>query len=154
MLPSLANLLLTGLGQQQMMQDTGAILAELRRLHGEILGHLDEMDGLTAKPEPPERLPAVRHELTCASRARTMLLERIYANLIALAPASDKSQIEALQAEGTQNMLQSAKHIGAWSPNDIRERWPAYCSASNQIRRAMRNRIRQEADVIYPLLES
>lgn len=131
------------------------MLGELRRLHAEIVAHLDELDALTARPEPPmDRLPAVRQALTRASRARTMLLERIYDRLIAEAPPPRRAAIEALRAEGKGGLITSTRHIGSWTLREIAGRWPDYCAASATMRAAMRERIRNEAQLIYPLLSS
>lgn len=131
------------------------MLGELQQVHAEILARIDEMDELTARPQPPmDRLPAARHALTRASRARTMLLERLYDRLIANAPESKRPAIEALKAEGKTGLIASTQHIGSWTLREIASRWPEYCTASAAIRAKMRRRIRSEADLIYPLLSS
>jgi hypothetical protein len=129
------------------------MLTELQRLHADILASLDELDALTAQPRPPmDRLPSVRLALTRASRARTMLLERRYDQLIARATSEQKAAILSLKAEGKDNLVTSTQHIGAWTLREIAGRWPEYCAASSTIRSAMRQRIRKEAALIYPLL--
>lgn len=131
------------------------MLGELQRLHTEILARIDEMDELTARPHPPlDRLPAVRRTLTRASRARTMLLERLYDRLIAEAPVNKKAAIEMLKAEGKAGLIASTEHIGSWTLREIASRWPEYCAASVAMRAKMRERIRSEVHLIYPLLSS
>lgn len=129
------------------------MLGELRRLHAEILANVDELDVLTAQAQPPmERLPAVRQALTRASRARTMLLERVYDRLLAEAPPAKKPALEALRAAGKDGLITSTRHIGSWTLREIAGRWPDYCAASATMRAAMRARIKSEAELIYPLL--
>ena len=129
------------------------MLTELQRVHAEILAGLGELDALTAQLEPPmDRIPAVRLALTRASRARTVLLERIYDQLIDRAPQEQKARILALRAEGKDNLAASTRHIGTWTLSEIAGRWHDYCAASKTIRYTMRVRIKREAELIYPLL--
>ena len=129
------------------------MLETLRRLHDDILAKLDALEALTSLPQPPmDRLPALRQALTRSSRARTMLLERAYDQLIAEASPAKKAALEALKADGKDNMITSTRHIGSWTLREIGDRWPEYCAASATMRADMRKRIRSEKDLIYPLL--
>ncbi|WP_138995789.1 hypothetical protein [Sphingomonas sp. PAMC 26621] len=129
------------------------MLTELQRLHAGILAGLDELDALTAQPDPPmDRIPAVRLAITRASRARTMLLERIYDQLVTRAPLEQKARILVLKEEGKDNLAASTGHIGIWTLREIAGRWHDYRAASNTMRYAMRRRIKNEAELIYPLL--
>lgn len=129
------------------------MLKKLQQLHASIIVSLDEMDTLTAMPQPAmDRLPAVRLALTRASRARTVLLERTYDELISRAPLGEQAALRALRAEGKENLVKSICHIGTWTLRDVTSRWPEYCLASNTIRAEMRARVRKEAALTYPLL--
>lgn len=81
-----------------------------------------------------------------------MLLERLYDRLVASAPESKKPAIEALKAEGKEGLIASTQHIGSWTLREIANRWPEYRAASAAMRAKMRQRIRREAELIYPLL--
>lgn len=129
------------------------MLDQLRRLHADILAKLDELEALTSLPQPPmDRLPALRQALTRSSRARTMLLERAYDQLIAGAPADKKASLELLKAGGKDNLITSTRHIGSWTLREIADRWSDYRAASTKMRADMRQRIKSEKDLIYPLL--
>jgi hypothetical protein len=129
------------------------MLDKLRRLHEDILVKLDELDALTSLSQPPmDRLPAIRQALTRTSRARTMLLESAYDRLIAESPPEKKAALEGLRAEGKGNLITSTQHIGSWTLRQIADRWPDYCAASTTMRADMRQRIRREKELIYPLL--
>lgn len=129
------------------------MLLQLKQLHAAILSNLDELETLTAMPQPPmDRLPAVRLLLTRASRSRTMLLEGTYGELIARAPPERKVALEALRAEGKDGLVRSGGHIGTWTIREVTCRWSDYCAASNVMQAAMRIRIRKEAALVYPLL--
>jgi hypothetical protein len=129
------------------------MLDQLRRLHADILARLDELEALTSLPQPPmDRLPALRQALTRSSRARTMLLERAYDQLIAASLVEKKPALELLKAGGKDNMITSTQHIGSWTLREIGDRWPDYCAASAKMRAEMRSRIRSEMELIYPLL--
>jgi hypothetical protein len=128
------------------------MLNELRQLHSEILSCLDQLEALTAEATPPmERLPAVRYSLTRASRSRTMLLERLYGQLLDRADPGQRAAIERLKAEGKNNLVRSAEHIGSWTLRAVTKSWPEYCAASKSLRAHMRQRIALEQRVLYPL---
>jgi hypothetical protein len=99
-----------------------------------------------------DRLPALRQALTRSSRARTMLLERAYDQLIAHTPPARKAGLELLRAQGKDSLITSTQHIGSWTLREIGDRWPDYCAASTKMRAEMRSRIRSEKELIYPLL--
>ena len=63
-----------------------------------------------------------------------------------------KASLELLNAGGKDNMITSTQHIGSWTLRQIADRWPDYCAASTRMRADMRQRIRSEKEVIYPLL--
>jgi len=126
---------------------------ELQRLHAEIRTQLDELEALTARPEPPmQELSAVRLALTRASRARTMLLDRLYPELIARAGERERVDLEALRAGAQNDRFASTKHISSWTVREITARWDDYRDASRTMRAAMRERIGREASTVYPLL--
>jgi hypothetical protein len=129
------------------------MLLELQRLHDELSASLDQLELLTNQTAPPmDRLPAVRLALTRASRSRTMLLERLHADLVGVATPADKAALEQLRAEAKDNLVRSAHHIGSWSLREVTKRWPEYCQASEQMRAGMRQRIARERRLVYPLL--
>lgn len=126
---------------------------ELQRLHAEIRTQLDELEALTARPEPPiQALSAVRLALTRASRARTMLLDRLYPDLIARAGEQERTDLEALRAGAQHDRFASTKHISSWTVREITTRWDEYRDASRAMRAAMRERIGREVSAVYPLL--
>lgn len=128
-------------------------LDELRRLHAEIGTRLDDLEALTARPEPPmQELSAVRLALTRASRARAMLLDRLYPELIARAGKQERTDLEALRAGAQHDRFASTKHISSWTIREITARWDEYRDASRAMRAAMRERVGREASTVYPLL--
>jgi hypothetical protein len=131
------------------------MLHELQRLHQEIQASLSQLDALTMEAEPPmTRLPPARLALTRASRARTLLLERLHEHLLLRASPDEKLKLEALKRDGKTDLIASAEHIGSWTLREITSRWPEYCSASHEMRSAMRRRVAREQQIIYPLLDA
>lgn len=126
---------------------------ELRRLHAELGARLDELEALAACPEPPmQALSAVRLALTRASRARTMLLDQLYPDLIARVGDRGRADIEALRAGAQHDRFASTTHISSWTIREITARWDEYRDASRAMRAAMRERIGREIALVYPLL--
>lgn len=129
------------------------MLKSLRTLHSDILTQLDVLEAVTAEPQPPmQRLTAVRYNLTRASRGRTVLLEKLYPQLIARASDARRPALEALRIAGKEILMQSAGHISSWTLREVERRWPEYCAASRTMRAAMRRRVAEEQELVYPLL--
>ena len=129
------------------------MLNELQRLHAKMVRHLDDLDLLTAEDKPSiNELTATRLALTRASRARTLLLERVYDELLREADLVTKMALTRLQTQGKENLSKSGAHIGEWTLREVANRWADYCAASNRLRAEMRRRIATEKKVVYPLL--
>ena len=130
------------------------MLDELQKLHAHILALLDQLERLTAEAAPPASLASLRFRLTCASRSRTRLLEgRIYALAAECASPGQLRMLQQLREEGKAQLSQSASHIATWDKRTIERRWPEYVRASRAMRASMRRRIKEEQEILYPLLE-
>jgi hypothetical protein len=131
------------------------MLAELRLLHARILAALDDMEVLTQEQQPRmDRLSATRLNLTKASRKRTAVLEQVYPQLMLQSTPGDKARLQALRVQGAVNLAISSQHIRKWTPQAVFARWPEYCIESRTMQSAMRQRIRDEVSLVYPLLSS
>lgn len=129
------------------------MLGELQGLHARIIDCLEQLERLTREVAPPmDRLPDVRLALTRASRARTLLLDRIHSQLGRESCAGASVELAELRSESRRDLISSSSHIGVWSSREIIRRWPDYCAASKTMRDAMRVRIGRERKVIYPIL--
>ena len=130
------------------------MLTQLQTYHAELLALIDALEGLTARPAPVlAEVAAVRMKLTRASRRRTMFLETtIYPLLLQRSAASDRAQVSQLREAAKDRIAASTDHIGRWTLAALEDRWADYCAASRVMRAAMRDRIREEQTVLYPLL--
>lgn len=130
------------------------MLSELKRLHADLLAHLDELERLTSEPVMrPEEVAAARLKLTRASRRRSMFLDSaVYPALIGNDAATDAERVRQLRSDDKRRFVTSASHIAKWTLQEIAAHWSEYCSASRSLRAAMRDRIREEQAVLYPLL--
>lgn len=136
------------------MGEASGSLAELARFHERILCGLDELERLTREAVAPVTLlPAVRLELTRASRGRNALVERVIDRLMLNASGGDRIALSALREEIRNQVFASTGHISTWNMREIGERWSDYCTASRAMRDAMRRRVQHEKDLIYPLLQ-
>jgi len=130
------------------------MLHQLRHLHAQILALLAELERLTLEPAPPRGLAALRFRLTSVSRSRTRLLEgRLYAHAAMGASAAQMRALQALRADGKEQLAQSGSHLAKWDMRTIEARWADYCAASRAMRAQMRKRVRAEQELLYPLLE-
>jgi hypothetical protein len=134
--------------------DSAAAFARLRTAHDDVLAGLAVLDAITAAPQPdPAAYPLARWKLSRASRDRRAAFAAIAASLKPrLAPAQARA-LDQLSADDFAWQARSALHIRRWTPAAVAADWPGYCEASDAIRSAMRDRIRQEQALLYPLLD-
>lgn len=129
------------------------MLDELKTAHEEMLAALAELEALTAKAACDE--PAVataRIRLSRASRQRRILATQAIDRLFSDASAADAARLKGLRERNSEQLEASAKHIGTWGLRTIRENWPQYCRASQDVRRGLRELIATDREVLYPLL--
>lgn len=129
------------------------MLSELKRLHADLETFLDELERLTAESiVRPHEIANARLKLTRASRRRNKFLDTIiYPALMESSTASD-ARVQRLRDADKERLLISTNHISKWTLGEIVEHWSDYRAASFQLRAAMRDRIREEQAVLYPLL--
>jgi hypothetical protein len=128
------------------------MLSELKKLHVELLTFLDDLERLTGEATVrPDEIAAARLKLTRASRRRSSFLETtVYPALISGSAGGD---IQRLRDTGQDQRSRSTQHIAKWTLAEIVEHWVEYRAASRTLRAAMRDRIREEQAVLYPLME-
>ena len=129
-------------------------MAELQTLHKELARRLEEMERVVRAASPDMRAVAeVRLQLTRASRRRSEHIECvIFPYLLASEPQASLGAIEELRKEMAARRATSTDHIARWRPGEIEQDWAGYRAASEAIRTSMRQQIRREQEIIYPLL--
>jgi hypothetical protein len=128
------------------------MLAELRNSHDELLARVDQFEEVVRAARPDlVAVAQVRLKLTQASSARRALLERIYPALEPLAP-DDAERVRQLRAEGVTILMAASRFIATWTMQQIENDWQGYQRASAIVRHAMRKRVEQERQLLYPLL--
>ncbi|MBO9574448.1 MAG: hypothetical protein J7494_01805 [Sphingobium sp.] len=132
------------------------MLSELEKLHADISILIEELERVTSEPTMrTDALAAARLNLTRVSRQRSRFLETVvYPALLRDCAPSDAGRVQALRDSGREGLVISAGHIAKWTLKEISERWSDYCAASRALRGAMRDRIREEKAVLYPLLRN
>ena len=129
------------------------LLRDLKEAHDQLLAELSVMDRLTAGPLPDVSLYATtRWRLNRTSRNRRKVIEQAVEKLAARASAGDLAVISKFRSDHPAAVRQSSEHIFHWSLDAVKQNWAEYCQASNLLRAAMRNRIREEQNALYPIL--
>jgi hypothetical protein len=130
------------------------MLAELRQHHEKIRDLLAALEALCGDRHADiVKVSAVRLELTRASRARSAYLNAVvYPKLLPSAPPDKRMAIERLKSEGMLMLVRSGDHLRRWTSREVASDWPGYCLASAAARQSMLDRIRREAELLYPLL--
>jgi len=131
------------------------MLARLKIIHEQLLTGIKMLEAVVQQATPDVAdLTNARWKLSRASsHRRKFLADHVYPALDHL-PPSDSRRLEELRAAGAAMLGESARHIAAWSTEQIVNDWPGYQRASMAVRAAMRSRIAAEKAVLYPLLEA
>lgn len=131
------------------------MLSELKTLHADLLTQIDELERLTRDPVPsPNDVATARLKLTKASRRRTNFLDGVvYPALLSDGAIPGAERVRQLRDDDRSRLTRSSNHIAKWTLSEILADWTGYREASLVLRAAMRNRIREEQVVLYPLLQ-
>ena len=131
------------------------MLNRLKTLHDELRTAIAELAAETAKSEPDvDTLPAVRLKLTRASSRRKALIECSISPLLHDVSPEDARRIDDLRRVAADRAVKSSAHIARWTMRAIVADWDGYRRASADMRAHMLRRIKEEAAVLYPLLEA
>jgi len=131
------------------------VLTRLKTLHDELRAAIAELAAETAKAEPDlDTLPAVRLKLTRASSRRKALIECSISPLLHDISPEDARRIEDLRRVAAERAVKSSAHIARWTMRAIVADWEGYRRASADMRAFMLRRIKEEATILYPLLEA
>jgi len=130
------------------------MLAELRQHHEAISRLLTALEALCAEPQPDmAKVSVVRLELTRASRARSAYLNLVvYPFVERVCTPEQRIALEKLKSEGILLLVRAGDHVRHWTSRQIAADWNGYCNASATARQTMRDRMKREADLLYPLL--
>jgi len=131
------------------------MLARLKTIHEELLTGIKTLETVLRAATPDVAgLTNARWKLSRASAHRRKFLTEIVYPALDGVPEADARKLEALRTAGAAVLAESARHIAAWSTEQIVNDWAGYQRASAAMRGAMRSRIAAEKAVLYPLLET
>jgi len=130
------------------------MLARLKAHHAALESALEAMDRLSRKAMPDRaQLATARLALSQASAQRTRCLnEDVFPTILAANDPVACESVRTLQSEGAQLRARSAEHVAAWSIDRAIGDWQGYCRVSSELRATMRDRLRRERLLLYPLL--
>lgn len=129
------------------------LLTDLKSAHDRLLKELDGLDGLTRQAASAVSGYAdVRWRLSRASRSRRKVIERAERDLEISAAVADLAELQRLRSEDIAAVRRSSDHIYRWNLAAVKSDWAGYCQASAVMRASMRRRIREEQEILYPLL--
>ena len=130
------------------------MLSDLRAAHNQLLICVSEMEHVTSELEPnPLRYTGARLRISQASLARRGLVHRIIKHLSRVVSSADAHALQALEATDAQNARQSTTHVSRWTVDAIQADWAGYQKGSLEIRTRIKEGIKAEQQVLYPLLQ-
>lgn len=126
---------------------------ELELRHAAVIEALATMK-LATESERPDRetFANARWKLSNASLMRRTLCRRIYACFPGLLNERESATIERLRSADQELMARSMRHVSKWNAAAIEANWAEYCTASRDLRAAMRQSISEEKFALCPLL--
>jgi hypothetical protein len=131
------------------------MLVRLKARHAALESALGALERLThAKTPDRAQVASARLALSQASARRTRVLsDEVFPKLLAKDDPTASEAVDALRREGAQIRASSAEHVAAWNIDRAIRHWPEYCEASAKVRARMRERLRRERTLLYPLLD-
>lgn len=135
-------------------QAANALLRDLQAVHYDLHEQIAAMEATTDEPRhDPVHLASARWKISQASLARRILAGRICEYLLSRCEAQQMLAIKALQEADRLLLQASARHVGQWRAEHIKEDWRGYCRASREVRRQMQDHVVLEQKVLYGILE-
>jgi hypothetical protein len=131
------------------------MLARLKARHAALESALETLERLARKATPDRaQVASARLALSQASAQRTRCLnDDVFPKILAANDLAASETVRALRTEGAQLRARSAEHVAAWNIDRAIDDWPGYCRASAELRAIMRDRLRRERTLLYPLLD-
>lgn len=131
------------------------MLARLKARHAALESALETLERLARKATPDRaQVASARLALGQASAQRTRCLnEDIFPKILDADDPAASETVRALRTEGAQLRARSAEHVAAWNIDRAIDDWPGYCWASAELRAIMRDRLRRERMLLYPMLD-
>lgn len=132
------------------------VARDLEALHSECLAAMTVMRSLIDAHECDDvRVPVARHRMSQGSTRRLKFLSEVaYPRILLFASAAQIEAIRVLQAQATANRARSSAHVAKWSSAGVSADWNAFRRDSAAILAMMADRIKQERDVLIPMLKS
>lgn len=131
------------------------MLARLKTIHEELLAGIKTLEAVVRQATPDVAgLTNARWKLSRASAHRRKFLTETVYPALADVPEAEARRLDELRAAGAAVLAESARHIAAWSTEQIVNDWAGYQRASAAMRSAMRSRVVAEKAVLYPMLEA
>jgi hypothetical protein len=136
----------------------GAFLRELQEKHERLFAAIATLETLTRQSEADwPTFCEARWRTSEASLARRTLAGRIIDHLLSSAEERECVALKALKSlkASDQDMLQfSARHVRRWPLSAIQNDWKAYCRDSRLVRARMVKFLREEEQILFPMLEA
>lgn len=130
------------------------MLAEFKALHEELIAAMDELDRLTAEPEPNQSAVAsARSRLSKASGKRRTMFDMATNYLAKTATPADADKIRQLRDLNAAQLQASTAHIGAWGLRQLVADWEGYVRTAAPMRQSMRDLIAADRATLMPMLE-
>lgn len=144
-----------GLPQRVPVDAAGALLEELKTVHGELMDAVNQKERTTRAVEPNlADCALVRWNLSRARHCRRKLMHRVHARLLKDASPEEAAALRRLDFDELQLCQLSAEHLQNWTNERLGADWLGYRQASTAFSACLRQRIRAEVQTLYPMLEA
>lgn len=132
------------------------VARDLEALHGECQAAMTVMRSLIDAHNCDDvRVPVARHRMSQGSTRRLKFLSEVaYPCILQFASASQIEAVRVLQAQATANRVRSSAHVAKWSAAGVSADWNAFRRDSADILTMMADRLKQERDVLIPILKA
>jgi hypothetical protein len=141
------------LGEEFSATPAAVTLWALKSVYAHLENCIAQMELATVSPKPDMRLLAnARFKISQASLARRQLLHQACGHLLGLVTPTEAQMVRSLKRDSADNATASTEHVRRWPVAQVEREWNAYREASRQVRARMKQAIRFEQRLLFPLL--
>lgn len=129
-------------------------LAEMHRVHDQLLRAMSEMAAATNTPTPVrQQYAGARWRLSKAGNSYRALWAQLRPRILPHMDGKELDELASVDLSKAELRCLSSESLGRWSVETIDVNWPAYCEESRRIRWKLMALVRHEKRYIVPVLE-
>lgn len=142
-----------GLGEEFGSTPATVMLWALKSAYAHLDDCIARMEVAAGCPRPDmESLATARFKISQASLARRQLLHNACDHLLGIVTGAEAQTLRSLKRDSIAHAAASIEHVRRWPVAQTERNWSGYREASRKIRARMKQAMRDEQRLLFPLL--